>query len=83
MKTPSEKSHRLEPEAQVSPYIDKQALAHRMGITRRTVDNWLQRGLPHLKLGSRRVRFDLREVDDWFRAHCRVVRRGKLSGDGR
>jgi excisionase family DNA binding protein len=54
-----------------------------MGIARRTVDNWLQRGLPHLKLGSRRVRFDLREVDEWFRTHCRVVRRGKLNADDR
>ena len=66
-----------------SPYIDKKGLARRMGISRRTVDNWLQRGLPHLKLGSRRVRFDLREVDDWFRTHCRVVRRGKLNVDSR
>lgn len=60
-----------------SPYIDKRALALRMGIALRTVDNWLQRGLPHLKLGPRRVRFDLREVDEWFRIHCRVVRKGK------
>ena len=48
-----------------------------MGIARRTVDNWLQRGMPHLKLGARRVRFDLREIEAWLQRECRTVRYGK------
>lgn len=60
-----------------SPYIDKKALATRLGLSRRTIDNWMQRGLPHLKLGDRRVRFDLRDVEPWLQRQCRTVRYGK------
>ena len=60
-----------------SPYIDKKALANRLGLSRRTIDNWMQRGLPHLKLGARRVRFDLRDVEPWLQRQCRTVRYGK------
>ncbi len=63
--------------APTSPYIDKDALARHLGLSRRTIDNWLQRGMPHLKLGARRVRFDLREIEAWLHRECRTVRYGK------
>jgi hypothetical protein len=47
------------------------------GLSRRTIDNWLQRGMPHLKLGARRVRFDLCEIEAWLQRECRTVRYGK------
>ncbi len=59
------------------PTIDKNALASPLGLSRRAIDNWLQRGLPHLKLGARRVRFDLREIEAWLQRECRTVRYGK------
>ncbi len=77
MKTSLENSHQFEPQPQASPYIDKKALATRLGLSRRTIDNWMQRGLPHLKLGARRVRFDLRDVEPWLQRQCRTVRYGK------
>ena len=59
------------------PHIDKDALARHLGLSRRTIDNWLQRGMPHLKLGARRVRFDLRKIEAWLHRECRTVRYGK------
>lgn len=64
--------------ANASPYVDKKALAARLGLSRRTIDNWMQRGLPHLKLGPRSVRFDLRDVESWIQRTCRTVRYGKM-----
>lgn len=66
-----------ESSAPTSPYIDKDALARHLGLSRRTIDNWLQRGMPHLKRGARRVRFDLREIEAWLHRECRTVRYGK------
>jgi excisionase family DNA binding protein len=73
-----ENSQPVEPQPQASPYIDKAALAQRLGLSRRTIDNWMQRGLPHLKLGTRRVRFDLRDVEPWLQRQCHTVRYGRM-----
>ena len=43
------------------------------GLSRRTIDNRLQRSMPHLKLGARRVLFDLREIEAWFPRECRTA----------
>lgn len=43
---------------------DKKTLAHRYGVSTRTVDHWIARKLiPVLRFGPRLVRFPVREVD--------------------
>jgi excisionase family DNA binding protein len=54
---------------------DKAAVAKLVGVSRRTVDNFIRAGCPHLKIGSRRVRFDLNEVRDWLKQQFHVQRR--------
>lgn len=39
-------------------------LAEHYQVTRQTIHNWLQHGLPHVKVG-RVLRFDIEEVDRW------------------
>ena len=46
---------------------DKDGFARRWGFSRRTVDNFLAQGLPHLKVGTRRVRIVVAEGDAWMR----------------
>jgi excisionase family DNA binding protein len=58
-----------------SPYLTKDQIAQVLGVTRRTVENWMnQRLLPHLKLG-RTVRFDLEDVRRHLNEHCRCAGR--------
>ena len=59
---------------------DKRAVAALAGgMSTRWVDNELQKGLPHLKLGPRRVRFDLEEVRTWLKEKYGAQRRGKVA----
>jgi excisionase family DNA binding protein len=37
-------------------------------VSRTTVQNWMQRGMPFYKTG-RLVRFDAEEVAEWFRGY--------------
>jgi len=37
------------------------------GMSVRWVDGQLSKGMPHLKIGPRRVRFDLQEVANWLK----------------
>jgi predicted DNA-binding transcriptional regulator AlpA len=47
---------------------DKRAVAVLAGgMSVRWVDGQLSKGMPHLKIGSRRVRFDLIEVAAWLK----------------
>jgi excisionase family DNA binding protein len=48
------------------PFLDKQEVAARLGVTRRTVDLWAkERGLPyHQVVGRRRYRWS--EILDWI-----------------
>lgn len=46
---------------------DKRGYANRWMHSTRAVDNWLAEGLPHLKIGKRRVRILIPEADDWMR----------------
>jgi excisionase family DNA binding protein len=41
-------------------------LAVRLGVSIRTVDNLLVRGLPHIKLSQRLIRFPRAAVDEWL-----------------
>jgi excisionase family DNA binding protein len=41
-------------------------LAARLGVSVRTIDNLLTRGLPHLKLTCKLTRFPRAAVDEWL-----------------
>lgn len=60
-------------------YGDKTAVAEMTGLSRRTVDNFLAQGCPHLAVGRRRVRFDLEEVRAWLKERYGVRRIGTLT----
>lgn len=49
-----------------SEYENKRQLAARLGVSVRTIDNLLVRGLPHLKLTRKLVRFPRAAVDEWL-----------------
>jgi predicted DNA-binding transcriptional regulator AlpA len=51
----------------VAPFGDKRAVAAMTSMSVRWVNLQLQRGMPHLKLGARRVRFDMAEVAQWLK----------------
>ena len=64
----------------VQKFGDKRDVAEMLGLCRRSVDNLLSRGCPHLKLGLRRVRFDLDEVRQWAKTEFGVRRIGLENG---
>jgi excisionase family DNA binding protein len=47
-------------------YENKRQLAARLGVSVRTVDNLLTRGLPHCKLTRKLIRFPRAAVDEWL-----------------
>jgi len=47
-------------------YENKRQLAARLGVSVRTIDNLLVRGLPHLKLTRKLTRFPRAAVDAWL-----------------
>ena len=60
---------------------DKKAVGDMAGgFSTRWVDDQLRQGMPHLKLGSRRVRFDMEEVRIWLKERYGQQRRGSLVG---
>lgn len=59
---------------------NKQDVANMLGICRRSVDNLMARGLPHIKLTARTVRFNLEEVADWSKRTYSQQRIGKEGG---
>jgi excisionase family DNA binding protein len=55
-------------------YESKQQLATRIGVSVRTIDNLMKRGLPYLALTGKLRRFPRSIVDAWLRQQ--EVRRG-------
>jgi len=55
---------------------DKRGYARRWQFSPRHVDNLLKQGLPHLKIGARRVRIIIAEADAWMRERYGTQRRG-------
>ena len=47
-------------------YENKRQVAARLGVSVRTIDNLLTRGLPHVKLTRRLIRFPRVAVDQWL-----------------
>jgi phage terminase Nu1 subunit (DNA packaging protein) len=66
--------------AQVSRYGSKRDVAAMVQMSVRTVDNFVAAGCPHLRVSSRRLRFDMAEVRQWladnFREQHRAVKGG-------
>jgi predicted DNA-binding transcriptional regulator AlpA len=58
----------------------KREVARMGGVSRRTVDNWIAHGCPHLKISPRLVRFDLADVREWLKSQFGTRRNGKVSG---
>lgn len=50
----------------VRDYENKRQLAARLGVSVRTIDNLLTRGLPHIKLTRKLTRFPRAAVDQWL-----------------
>src|SRR5258708_19584121 len=61
---------------EVRDYENKRQLAARLGVSVRTIDNLMARGLPHIKLTSKLTRFPRGPVDEWL-AERQVRRAGK------
>jgi hypothetical protein len=47
--------------------MDKRSYADRWHFSVRTIDNFLKNGLPHFKIGKRRVRICVPDADAWMR----------------
>ena len=56
---------------------DKKGFAARWHGSTRWVDNLLAQGLPHLKIGQRRVRIVIADADEWMKQTFGTRRRGK------
>lgn len=64
-----------------TPFGNKGAVAKLAGgFSKRWVDAQMARGMPHLKIGARRVRFDLEEVHRWLKDTYTVQKRGNTRG---
>lgn len=60
-------------------FADKKAIAEMLGMSTRSVDNFLAAGMPHMKFGARCVRFDVDEVRAWLKAQYGHRRREALT----
>ncbi len=47
-------------------YESKQELAARLGVSVRTIDNLLKRGLPYIRLTRKLLRFPRAAVNEWL-----------------
>ena len=61
--------------------LDKRGYAERWSFSPRTIDNFLREGLPHCRIGKRRVRIFVADADAWMRQKFFCQRRGRLNGD--
>jgi len=59
-------------------YCTKGDVATKLRCTSRTIELWMQRGLPHYRFGSRKSLFKWSEVES-FLAKFRTVRLGKCA----
>ena len=64
----------------VQKFGTKTDVAALLVCCKRSVDLYMAKGMPHLKLGARKVRFDLDEVRQWAKAEFGVRRIGPENG---
>lgn len=48
-----------------SPYLNKQQACNYLGISNNTLDSWIQKGLPYIKIGKS-TRFNKQAIDTWL-----------------
>mgnify|MGYP001669198017 FL=1 len=48
-----------------SPFLNKQQACHYLGISNNTLDSWIQRGLPAIKIGKT-IRFNKEAINSWL-----------------
>ncbi|AYO48665.1 TPA: helix-turn-helix domain-containing protein [Streptococcus mutans] len=48
-----------------SPFLNKQQTCTYLGISNNTLDSWIQKGLPIIRIGKT-VRFDKNEIKRWL-----------------
>ena len=65
------------PAGTVQKFGTKTDVAALLVCCKRSVDGYLARGMPHLKLGPRKVLFDMAEVADWAKREFGTRRIGK------
>lgn len=49
-----------------SPYLNKKQTCDYLGISNNTLDTWITKGLPTIKIGKT-VRFDKHEIHKWIK----------------
>jgi hypothetical protein len=60
----------------VSQITEKKGYAARWQFSPRQVDNFLRLGIPHCKVGARRVRIIVADADAWMKERYGTRRRG-------
>lgn len=63
------------------PISDKRGYGARWSFSVRMIDHLIADGLPHLKIGARRVRIEVAEADEWMRERYGTRRRGPVKGE--
>ena len=56
---------RLEKKPLSCPYFNKQQTCDYLGISNNTLDSWIQRGLPAIKIGKT-IRFNKEAINSWL-----------------
>lgn len=62
------------------PFGNKNDVAELLGMSRRSVDNFMAAGMPYCALSKRAVRFDLAEVRAWVKQRYGTRRNGPAVG---
>lgn len=50
------------------PYLNKQQTCNYLGISNNTLDSWIQKGLPSIKIGKT-IRFHKESIDRWLNSN--------------
>jgi len=58
----------LEQSSLNSPYLNKQQACDYLGISNNTLDSWIQKGLPSIKIGKT-IRFHKESIDRWLNSN--------------
>jgi hypothetical protein len=64
----------------IGEITDKRGYADHWQFSVRKIDSLLASGLPHLKIGKRRVRINIPEADAWMREQFATQRRSTPAG---
>ena len=48
-------------------FLKKKEVAERFGISVSSVNNYMRRGMPYYKIGSKLVRFNPEDVEKWLK----------------